>query len=68
MPTECSAMLFEFAPVDGRRVVASFDGGSITSDAGALLLGQTDRAIHLTEQFAACFRGMRARPSLWNIR
>ena len=59
MPTECSAMLFEFAPVDGRRVVASFDGGSITSDAGALLLGQTDRAIHLTERFAACFRDAR---------
>jgi len=55
MPTECSAELFEFAPVSGRRVVASFDGGSITADAGALLLGQTDRAIRLTERFAACF-------------
>jgi hypothetical protein len=55
MPTECSAELFEFAPVDGRRVVASFDGGAITSDAGALLLGQTDRAIRLTERFAAGF-------------
>ena len=55
MPTECSAELFEFAPVEGRRVVASFDGGAITSDAGALLLGETDRAIRLTERFAACF-------------
>ena len=55
MPTECSAELFEFAPVAGRRVVASFDGGSITSDAGALLLGQTDRVIRLTDRFAACF-------------
>ena len=35
-------------------MVASFDGGAITSDAGALL-GQTDRAIRLTERFAACF-------------
>jgi hypothetical protein len=59
MPTECSAELFEFAPVEGRRVVASFDGGSITSDAGALLLGQTDRAIRLTERFAACFTDAR---------
>ena len=32
-------MLFEFAPVEGRAVVAAFDGGAITSDAGALLLG-----------------------------
>jgi hypothetical protein len=48
MPTECSPALFEFAPVAGRRVVARFDGGAITSDAGALLLGQTDHAIRLT--------------------
>jgi Transposase DDE domain group 1 len=55
VPTECNPTLFEFAPVDGRRVVAAFDGGAITSDAGALLLGETDRAIRLTERFAACF-------------
>jgi hypothetical protein len=47
--------LFEFAPVAGLRVVAGFDGGSITSDAGALLLGETNRVIRLTERFAACF-------------
>ena len=39
MPTECSPTLFDFAPVEGRAVVAAFDGGAITSDAGALLLG-----------------------------
>ncbi len=43
MPTECSAELFEFAPVEGRKVVGRFDGGTITSNAGALLLGQLDR-------------------------
>jgi hypothetical protein len=51
--------LFAFPPVDGRHVVASFDGGAITSDAGALLLGQTDRAIRLTERFATCFSDTR---------
>jgi hypothetical protein len=35
MPTDCSADLFGFAPVEGRDVVAAFDGGAITSDAGA---------------------------------
>ena len=59
MPTECNPTLFEFAPVDGRRVVAAFDGGAITSDAGALLLGETDRAIRLTERFATCFTDAR---------
>jgi DDE family transposase len=55
MPTECSAELFEFAPVERRVVVAGFDGGAITSDAGALLLGATDRAIRLINRFADCF-------------
>ena len=59
MPTECSAMLFEFPAVEGRPVVAGFDGGAITTDAGALLLGQADRAIRLTARFAACFTDTR---------
>src|SRR3984885_6406500 len=59
MPTECTPALFEFPPVESRHVVAGFDGGAITSDAGALLLGQTDRAIRLTERFAACFTDTR---------
>ena len=60
MPTECSPALFEFAPVESRRVVAAFDGGAITSNAGALLLGATDRAIGLVRRFAGCFRDARA--------
>ena len=59
MPTECNPKLFEFAPVEGRRVVAAFDGGTITSDSGAVLLGETDRAIRLTERFASCFTDVR---------
>jgi Transposase DDE domain group 1 len=59
MPTECIPTLFEFPAVEGRQVVAGFDGGAITTDAGALLLGQTDRAIRLTERFAACFTDTR---------
>ena len=59
MPTQCSAEAMAFAPVEGRVVVAGFDGGAITSDAGALLLGATDRAIRLVERFAACFRDAR---------
>jgi Transposase DDE domain group 1 len=55
MPTQCSADLFGFAPVERRRVEAAFDGGAVTSDAGALLLGATDRAINLVGRFARCF-------------
>jgi hypothetical protein len=59
MQTECSATLFEFAPIGRREVVAGFDGGKITSDAGALLLGAADRAIGLVDRFAECFRDVR---------
>ena len=45
MPTQCNPNLFAFAPAEGRPVVASFDGGALTSDAGALLLGATDRVL-----------------------
>src|SRR4030081_1490855 len=59
MPTECSAELFDFGRVEGRAVEAAFDAGLVTSDAGALLLGATDRAIDLVGRFADCFRDHR---------
>ena len=60
MQTECNADLFGFAPVESRAVVAAFDGGRMTSDAGALLLGATDQAIGLVDRFAECFADSRA--------
>jgi hypothetical protein len=59
MPTECTPDLFGFAPVEGREVVAAFDGGAISSDAGSLLLGATDRAIGMMDRFASCFHDER---------
>jgi hypothetical protein len=59
MQTECSAEQLDFGIVEGREVVAAFDAGLVTSDAGALLLGATDRAINLIGRFAGCFRDWR---------
>ncbi len=59
MQTDCIPDLFEFEAVEGRPVAAAFDGGSITSDAGAMLLGAADRAIGLVNRFASCFRDFR---------
>src|SRR3954452_24507110 len=59
MPTECSAEAFDFGTVEGRSVGAAFDAGLVTSDAGALLLGATDRAIDLIDRFASCFHDQR---------
>jgi Transposase DDE domain group 1 len=63
MPTECSAECFDFGTVEGRTVEAAFDGGLVTSDAGALLLKATDSAIGLMGRFAGCFHDER-RPEL----
>jgi len=56
MATECRQDSFDFGTVQGRAVVGGFDGGVISSDAGALLLGGADKAIGLIGRFAACFR------------
>src|SRR5499427_3828987 len=60
MQTECSADVFGFARVEGRSVVAAFDGGKITSDAGGVLLRATDRAVGLIDRFAQCFSDSRS--------
>ena len=60
MPAECSPKAMRFARVESRDLVANFDGGRISSDAGALLLGAVDRAIGLIDRFAGCFRDGRS--------
>ena len=57
--TECSQPSFAFGQHFRREVVARFDGGAITSDAGGLLLRETDRRIDLLRRFAACFEDRR---------
>lgn len=55
MRTECNAKTFGFHTLGRRQVRARFDGGRITSDAGGLLLGETERVTGIVRQFAACF-------------
>jgi hypothetical protein len=55
MQTQCTAEQLQFSCVGRRRVVAAFDGGRVSSDAGALLLVRTDRAIRLVDRLAECF-------------
>ena len=52
MPTECSATRMGFARVDGRAVVADFDGGAITSNADGLLLGNYPPRLSSSVDFA----------------
>ena len=55
MTTECSRESLVFQSLGGREVVGRFDGGKITSDAGALLLRETERITGTLGKFAACF-------------
>ena len=61
--TECTQSSFWFARLYRREVVAQFDGGDITTDAGGLLLREVDQRLGLTERLAACFTDHR-RPDL----
>jgi hypothetical protein len=53
--TECNQSSFGFEASGKREIVARFDGGTISSDGGALLLRQTDKRLNLLPRLAACF-------------
>ena len=57
--TQCNQETFEFEAHFSRGVTARFDGGRMTSDAGALLLRQTDRRLKVLARLAECFEDRR---------
>jgi len=58
--TECTPSSFGFEAHLSREVVARFDGGTMSSDGGALLLRETDRRLDLLSRLAACFDDYRS--------
>jgi hypothetical protein len=59
MKTECIQKSFGFHALGRRDVVARFDGGHITSDAGGLLLREIDERTGILARFAECFEDHR---------
>lgn len=55
MNAECNQVTFEFQPLGGREVVGRFDGGTIASDGGALLLREVEARTGILRQFTTCF-------------
>jgi hypothetical protein len=53
VPTDCNPEPIAFTPLANRQLIAQFDGGRITSDAGALLLREVARKAKLFERMAA---------------
>ena len=52
--TQCNTDVMRFGRLGRRQIVGDFDGGKLTTDAGALLLRQVDQRIGLTEALDAC--------------
>jgi len=52
--TECQQGSFQFQDLGGRKVVADFTGGTLSSDGGMLLLRQVDAGLGLTRTLAGC--------------
>ena len=63
MPTECTPKQLEFHGLGRREVVARFDGGSISSDGGGILLREVEQRTGILRRFAECFVDHR-RPDL----
>ena len=62
--TECKPQQFEFEGIGRREVVAEFNGGDITSDAGGLLLREVELRTGIIRKFAACFIDYRDQDSI----
>lgn len=60
MKTECTAAQLEFHGLGRRAVVGQFDGGTISSDGGGLLLREVERRTHILQRLAGCFVDHRA--------
>ena len=57
--TECNQSSFGFEACGRREIVARFDGGTISSDGGAVLLREVDKRTGISERLARCFRDYR---------
>ena len=57
--TDCSSAPLLLPDLGTRKVVADFSGGQLSSDGGALLLRQIDRALGVSRTVAGCFLDLR---------
>ncbi len=53
--THCLPSLLNFGSIKGRKVIANFEGGRITSDAGIVLMAELDKKLKITARFAIGF-------------
>jgi hypothetical protein len=59
MKAQCKQKSFKFQPHFRKEVVSTFDGGTITSDAGSILLREVEARSGIIRQFSECFTDFR---------
>jgi hypothetical protein len=52
--------LHSLSPVSGKSVVATFDGGLLSSDGGVLMLREVEQRLRIADRFAGCIEDPRA--------
>lgn len=57
--TQCISEQLNLGNLKGRKVIANFEGGRITSDAGIVLMSELDKKLKITARFADCFKDHR---------
>jgi len=57
--TECSPNQLNIGTLNGRKIIANFEGGRITSDAGIILIAELDKKLKITARLAECFQDYR---------
>ncbi len=48
-----------FGRLKGKEIIANFEGGRITSDAGIVLMAELDKKLKITDRLADCFQDHR---------
>jgi len=59
MKTECNKKRYTFQALGRREILADFNGGTITSDGGGLLLREVEKRTNILGRFAQCFKDYR---------
>lgn len=59
MKTECNKKRYAFQARGRREILADFNGGTITSDAGGILLREVEKRTSILRCFALCFADYR---------
>lgn len=65
--TVCTTKTIGFTRCKNRKVEVNFNGGEITSDAGAILLSRADKVINLTKRIAANINDKRCKGKVHSI-